>query len=281
MSAQLKTLVPFLAGAIVLAFAGSASASCGSSCHPKPPPPPPPKPCCQHKPPQKPPTMPNNPNVNVHVNVNATAVAISKANANATSNSNSNSGSSSSSDSFFFGGGGAQVIATPGFPVLQPLNVIGSELAKKAITEKRSIFKQVIVQAVCIDDRGAPHPASQLFPDRDVAEHFQGEIFRCIAGTRLQATIADFMGKVAFDGGQTLACAKGEALYHSAGTLTCRPATPQRNCFERSLLRRHGVGVKVFKMTKIEEFTSFREEIVEASHSSVTAFDGGVGGFVH
>ena len=277
MSAQLKTLVPFLAGAIVLAFAGTASASCGNGCHAKPPPPPPPKPCCQHKPPQQPPMKPQNPNVNVHVNVNATAVAISKA--NATANSSANSGSNS--DSFFFSGGGAQVIATPGFPVLQPLNVIGTELAKKAITEKRSIFKQVIVQAVCIDDRGAPHPASQLFPDRDVAEHFEGEIYRCIAGAKLQATIADFAGKVAFDGGQTMACAKGEALYHSAGTLTCRPATPQRNCFERSLLRRHGVGVKVFKMSRVEEFTSFREEIVEASHSSVTAFDGGVGGFVH
>jgi len=279
MSAQLKTLVPFLAGAIVLAFAGTASASCGTGCHHKPPPPPPPKPCCQHKPPQQPPQQPVKNNVNVHVNVNATAIAVSKANANATSNSNSSSGSSS--DSFFFSGGGAQVIATPGFPVLQPLNVLSSELAKKAITERRSIFKQVIVQAVCIDDRGAPHPASQLFPDRDVAEHFEGEIYRCIVGTKLQATIADYTGKVAFDGGQTLACAKGEALWHSAGVLTCRPAKPQRNCFERSLLRRHGVGVKVFKMSKIEEFTSFREEIVEASHTSVVGFDGGVGGFVH
>ena len=283
MSAQLKHLVPLIAGAFVLAFGGAASASGNHSkpacCQPKPPPPPPSKPCCQHKPPQQPPSKPQNPNVNVHVNVNSTAVAISKANANATSNSNSSGGGGG--DTVFFSGGGSQVIATPGFPVLQPLSVIGSELAKKAITEKRSIFKQVIVQAVCIDDRGAPHPASQLFGDRDVAEHFEGEIYRCIAGTKLQATIADFAGKVAFDGGQTMACAKGEALYHSRGALTCRPAKPQRNCFERSLLRRHGVGVKVFQMSKIEEFTSFREEIVEAAHSSFTAFDGGVGGFVH
>jgi len=281
MAVQLKHIVPILAGAFVLAFGGAASADCGNGCHYKPPPPPPSKPCCKPQQPPAPPSRPQTPNVNVNVNVNATALAVSTANATANANSNSNSNSRSEGDSFFFSGGGAQVIATPGFPVLQPLNVVGSDLVRKAFTEKRSTFKQVIVQAVCIDDRGSPHPASQLFPERDVAEGFDGEIYRCIVGSKLQATIADFTGKVAFDGGQTLACAKGEALYHSAGTLTCRPAKPQRNCFERSLLRRHGVGVKVFKMTRIEEFTSFREEIVEASSASVVGFDGGVGGFVH
>ena len=34
-------------------------------------------------------------------------------------------------------------------------------------------------------------------------------------------------------------------------------------------------------MTKIEEFTSFREEMVESAEISAVALDGGVGGFVH
>ena len=300
MSAQLKRFLPLIAGVAMLAFAGTASATCGNGCH-KPEPKPP-----VHKP--QPPVVNNhnkninnnynknynnnynkninnnnnyNKNINnVNVNVHSTNIAVATANANASSNASA-SGRGEAESNVFFSGGGAQVIATPGFPVLQPIGVGRSEMVRKAFTEKRSVFKQVIVQAVCIDDRGAPHPASQIFPERDVAGHYRGEVFRCIAGSKLQVTIADFLGKVSFDGGETMACVKGEALFHENGTLTCRPATPQRNCFERSLLRRHGVGVKVFQMTKIEEFTSFREEMVESAEIGAVALDGGVGGFVH
>ena len=298
MSAQLTRILPILAGAIVLAFAGSASATCGNGCHGG----------GDHKPQPKPkqPVVNNynknynnnyNKNVNnnnnynkninnnnnynkninnVNVNVHSTNVAVATANANASAR-----GEGSGEASVFFSGGGAQVIATPGFPVLQPLGVARSEMVKKAFTEKRTVMKQVIVQAVCIDDRGSPHPASQIFAERDVMGHYRGEIFRCIAGTKLQATIAEFHGKVAFDGGQTMDCMKGEALWHEQGTLTCRPAKPQRNCYERSLLRRHGAGHKVFQMTKVEEFTTWREEMVESAEVSAVALDGGVGGFVH
>ena len=47
------------------------------------------------------------------------------------------------------------------------------------------------------------------------------------------------------------------------------------------LLRRFGVGTKVFQMSKVEEFTSFREEVVETATVGSVALDGGVGGFVH
>jgi hypothetical protein len=301
MSAHLKRFLPLLAGALVLAVGGAASAG-GKTygggghqcCKPTPPPPPPSKPCCKPQPPAPPPPAKppvfNNTNINkninnnfnnVNVNVHSTNIAVATANANATANSNSQGGGGSSGDTFFFSGGGAQVIATPGFPVLQPLGVMGEAMVKKAFTEKRSVFKQVIVQAVCIDDRGSPHAASQIFPERDVMDHYRGEIFRCVAGSKLQATIAEFQGKIAFDGGETMACMKGEALFYEGGALTCRPATPQRNCYERSLLRRHGAGVKVFKMSRIEEFTSFREEIVQSTQIGTVALDGGVGGFVH
>ena len=273
MSAQLKRILPILAGAVVLAFAGTASATCGNGCHggggdhggg--------------HKPQPKPPVVNNhnkninnnynknynnnynkninnnnnyNKNINnVNVNVHSTNVAVATANANA--NANATGGGDDGGPGVFFSGGGAQVIATPGFPVLQPIGVARAEKVRKAFTEKRTVMKQVIVQAVCVDDRGRPHAASQIFAERDVMGHYKGEIFRCIAGTKLQATIAEFHGKVAFDGGQTMDCVKGEALWHEDGALTCRPAKPQRNCYERSLLRRHGAGYKVFQMTKVE-----------------------------
>ena len=274
MSAHYKTLLPLLAGGMLLAFGSAASADCNNGCHDHPKPP-----VHQPKPPKPPrperPTPPAN-NFNVNVNVHATATAISTANATANAASASNGGSEG--DTFFFGGGGSNIIATPGFPVIQRLNVQG-DTVRTAIKEKRTVHKQVVVQAFCLDARQMPHPASRLNPDVEIGETFRGELFRCIAGTRLQATYADYMGKVAFDGGQTMDCAKGQALYLENGALSCRTQTAQRNCFERSLLRRHGAGVKIFKMTKVEEYASFKEEIV-ASQSEI-ALDGGVGGFVH
>ena len=150
----------------------------------------------------------NNNNVNVNILVHSTNIAVANATSNSThptSNSNSNSNSTSNGggggdgeggDAFFFSGGGAQVIATPGFPVVQALTVVAAEAVRRAVTERRTVFKKVVVQAVCIDDRGSPHPASQIFPERDVRGEYPGEVFRCIAGARLQATIADWNERV-------------------------------------------------------------------------------------
>ncbi len=272
MSAHYKTLLPLLAGGMLLAFGSAASADCEPVCKPGAHKPQPPKPKPPMPKPQQPTPPANNFNVNVNVHANATAIST----ANATANAASNGGSDG--DTFFFGGGGSNIIATPGFPVIQRLNVQG-DTVRTAIKEKRTVHKQVVVQAFCLDDRSVPHPASRLNPDVEIGETFKGELFRCIAGTRLQATYADYMGRVGFDGGQTMDCPKGQALYLEGGALSCRQQTAQRNCFERSLLRRHGAGVKIFKMTKIEEYASFKEEVI-ASQSEI-ALDGGVGGFVH
>ena len=68
---------------------------------------------------------------------------------------------------------------------------------------------RVVIEAVCLDDKGVPHPASQVFPDRDVEATYEGELYRCIAGTRMQYTWAEFDGHVAFDHGTTVSCEKG------------------------------------------------------------------------
>ncbi len=86
-----------------------------------------------------------------------------------------------------------------------------------------------------------------------------------------------------FGGGQTMSCQKGEALWFEHGALTCRTQIPQRQCNERSLLRRFGTGIKVLTVTRIEKITRQRE-VARASSASygstVMTFDGGVGGFV-
>ena len=271
MSAQLKRFLPILAGAATLAFAGAAFAGCDKGCKPTPPPPPKP-PCCKPAPPKPPaPTPP--PVFNIDVNANAKAVA--KANASATANANNHN--VNNNEITFFGGGGANIIATPGFPVIQALNV-GTQ-ARRAVTETKSVFKKVVIRTVCITDKGTAHAASQLFPERDVREGFEGELYRCVAGSRIQATWAEWAGSENFEHGEAIACGKGEALWYGKGELKCRAQTAQRNCFERSLLRRFGAGVKVLVMSKQETFTRYEEESFASSGS--IALDGGVGGYVH
>lgn len=105
------------------------------------------------------------------------------------------------------------------------------------------------VQAVCLDDKGTPHPASRVDASQRVDGAYRGELFRCMAGTNMQVTLGQIEdGKASFAHGQTFACQKGEALVHrGGGNLECAPQTPQRDCNERSLLRRHGPGIKIIE----------------------------------
>lgn len=126
--------------------------------------------------------------------------------------------------------------------------------------------RQVAIQAVCLDDKAVPHPASQVSPERAVAAGYEGEVFRCIAGARMQYTVANFAGQADFNHGQTIVCQKGEALYHSAaGALQCRPQTPARDCNERSLLRRFGAGIKIMSLGGAQVCTAYRPQTVAAA----------------
>jgi hypothetical protein len=153
--------------------------------------------------------------------------------------------------------------------------------AKRICTEMRAVETMVAVQAVCLDDKEIPHPASQVMPERDVAANYEGEIYRCIAGARMQYTLAEFHGQANFDHGQTITCQKGEALYHSAaGALACHAQRPARDCNERSLLRRFGAGIKVLKLSAAKQCVAYRTETAKAA-SETMVLDGGVGGIVH
>ena len=281
-----STLLGLMLGFGLLLLGGAVPQSAAAQCCAPPPPPPvccepPTPPCCtQPPPPPTPPPTPcctdgGRPNINVHVsNVN---VAVAGASATA------RAGASAGAAVYYGGGYGGGFTPPMGGGSMQ-LNVDGGVRMNRIPYEaSRMRTRRVVIQAVCIDARQIPHPASQVRPDRDIAAAYEGELYRCIAGTWLQATIADFDGKIDFTGGKTLACDKGQALYHGRdGKLECRRQTPARDCNERSLLRRFGAGVKVLTITEIETYTAYREEEERVATSvGVISFDGGVGGFVY
>lgn len=245
-------------------------------------------PCCT--PPSPPPTCcdtTNNFRNNININVSSVSVAIANANAASNAGSSAGAGSGSGSTVYYGGGGGGGGYMPPmASGVIQGLNVdTGRRLKRTAYEATRTRTKRVVIQAVCIDDRTIPHPASQVTPDRDIDDVYDGELYRCIAGTWLQATIAEYKGQADFSGGQTLTCRKNDALYHGAGgKVECRPQKPARDCNERSLLRRFGAGIKILTMTLTETYTAYREEEDRTESSTIAttmSLDGGVGGTVY
>ena len=239
----------------------------------------------------------SNNNWNNNTNYNLNQNFSSNVNVNVNVNNNTNvgrgrgGGGGGGGDVIVVGGGGGGAffsVESPAPTMITGLNVDGGmrgRLVQTPYQEVRRAMRRVVIQAVCIDDRNVPHPASQVRPDRDVAESYEGEIYRCLAGSFLQVTIASYDGQISFDGGETMICAKGEALWHGGGgNLECRTQRRERDCNERSLLRRYGAGVKILTMYREEIYTAYREEMVEESFGAVEGgylnLDGGVGGRV-
>lgn len=256
-----------LAGAGVATFAATVALTamgqqCNSCAPPSPPPPPPPVAnCCQ---------APRNITVNVpgvnvataNVNVGATSTVVASAGVSTTLSSGVVVSGGASAGAGFFGGGGGYY-SNPGVAqsTISGLAVDGgyeTRLVEEAIrgTEEYCVdriveeFRTRPVQALCIDDRNTPHPASRVDGELSVSGNYNGELYRCVAGTHMQVTLGEMIdGKASFDTGETFSCGKGEALYHSrGGVLQCRIQVAERNCNERSLLRKFGPGVKLVSM---------------------------------
>jgi hypothetical protein len=275
-----STLLGLLLAFGVLMLGGAAYAQCCTT--PTPPAPcnctPPTPPCCT-QPPPTPPTAccDNNSRTNVHVNVSTVNVAVATSRAGA---------ASAAGAAVYYGGGGGGGYAAPmATGMIQGLAVdSGRRMKRVAYEASRTKMTRVVIQAVCIDDRSIPHPASQVSPDRNIDDAFEGEMYRCIAGASLQATIADYHERVDFSGGRTLTCQKNDALWHGrGGKVECRRQTPARDCNERSLLRRFGAGIKILTMVVTERYTAYREEEEksEAFVATSMSLDGGVGGIVY
>jgi hypothetical protein len=151
--------------------------------------------------------------------------------------------------------------------------------------EREYVRGYMAIRAVCVDDRGGSHPAARLDPSRTVDPSYRGELYRCVIGTRLMVMLSStfestehFSGD--FTGAQTIHCAKNEALWHGKdGQLYCAPRTPQRDCYERSLLRTHGPGDKIIFARFEREYEYEREYERESIALSGMTLSGGVGGF--
>jgi len=299
-----RLVVSLGAALVALTCAGAAAAACCA-------PPPPPTNCCAPPPPPpRPPAPPacgnscggghniNVPGVKVYVggsvivNANASATATSNASAGAGSGAGASAGST-----VYYGGGthGGYYSGPMSTGYIQGLNVeMGEACCRTARTSyeaTRTKFTRVVIRAVCLDDRDVPHPASQVTPDRDIDNGYDGELYRCIAGARLQYMVGEYDASIDIShggrGGQSYICAKNDALYFApgaqGGAVSCRPQRPARDCNERSLLRRYGAGIKVLTMMATERYTAYREEKVRESSSSTLSLslDGGVGGVVY
>ena len=293
-------------GALVLG--GVAYAGCTSGCPVTPPT------CCAPPPaPPRPPTPPSNcntcgggghnvyvPGINIHVGgsvvVNASASATSSASASSGAGAGASAGASAGSTVYYGGGTHGGYYSGPmSTGYIQGLNVeMGEACCRTARTSyeaTRTKFTRVVIRAVCLDDRDVPHPASQVTPDRDIDNGYDGELYRCIAGARLQYMVGEYDSSIDIShggrGGQSYICAKNDALYFApgaqGGAVSCRPQRPARDCNERSLLRRYGAGIKVLTMMTTERYTAYREEKVRESSSSTLSLslDGGVGGVVY
>lgn len=182
------------------------------------------------------------------------------------------------------GGGGSGSFSEGGSSANIPSLIVetpGAVAAKRICVEEKAVFRAVAIQAVCLDDKAVPHPASQTFPDRDVVDGFEGELYRCIAGSHMQYVMAEWRGQAQFDHGQTVVCEKNQSLWRGpAGRLQCRPQTPARDCNERSLLRRFGAGLKVVKASAAQQCVRWSDETVVAQTTTAGqsfTLDGGVG----
>jgi hypothetical protein len=226
-----------------------ASANCG---HTPTCPPPPPPPCCTRPTIVVPPPHVPPPNIVV---VNSGARASASANAIAIAVANASTG-----DVIVR----SNVIADAGASAGAAVTSTALAVAEGAVrTERVAIDRMMLLQAICLDATNNPHPASQTFGGRDVRENYAGEIYRCVAGTRMRVTMD----------GRTFDCESGQALWYENGQATCRTQIARRPCNERSLLRRFGPGDKMVRIRDHEE----REVRTETTFNGAMSMDGGVG----
>jgi hypothetical protein len=239
-----------------------ASAGCGSQgCNPPPscnhgcnPPPPPPPPCCTPPVVVVPPPHVPPPNIVV---VNAGARAQASASALAIAVANVRTGDTIIRQNSIVEGGAAASVTSSAFVVTE------GSTAMESVARER----ELLIQAICLDASNNPHPASQTFGGRDVAQDYHGEIFRCMSGTRMRYTVD----------GQNTDCAAGEALWYENNRVECRPQIARRPCNERSLLRRHGPGDKLVRIRDNE----MRASRTETTFNGQMTMDGGVGAGVY
>lgn len=223
--------------------------------------------------------------VNVNTNVNVTTNVNANANAGANAGAGAGAGASGGATAIAIaGGGGGSFGAPPPATAITGLALAGIYETELIEEERTRVLEEWrVIRAVCVDDRGTPHPASRPSPDERVENGFDGELFRCMSGTFMQVTIGWRVdGADVWDDAYTMVCERNEALRHDAtGRVYCAIQEPRRNCNERSLLRLYGPGLKLVYIRREETYTETverRREVATATNMTLM-LDGGVGGY--
>jgi hypothetical protein len=139
------------------------------------------------------------------------------------------------------------------------------------------------IHAVCISADGREFPASHMTAETWINSAYEGEVARCIPGSRLKVTIGDVVQSDqgmagTYRSGVILQCAEGEAVRHfKDGMLKCARAVEVPDCTERTNLRKFGTG---------DMFFTYRRNIcAETAHAGARELEldgmslsGGVGG---
>lgn len=145
--------------------------------------------------------------------------------------------------------------------------------------QEASVVKSI--HAICVSADGREFPASHMTADTWIESAYEGEIARCIPGSRLKITIGDIVqsdqGMAGlYTKGVILQCGEHEAVRHfKDGMLKCVPAMEVPDCTERTNLRKYGTG---------DMFFSYRSKVCAEERSAARdvdldggAMDGGVG----
>jgi hypothetical protein len=109
-----------------------------------------------------------------------------------------------------------------------------------------------VIHAICVATDGHQFPASHMTGDTWINSSYEGEVARCLPGTKLTAVIgsvaqSDQGMSTSLAGGQRLQCGAGEALRHyKNGMLKCAVAEKVPDCTERTNLRKYGSGDMFF-----------------------------------
>jgi hypothetical protein len=220
----------------------------------------------------------NENNINVEVNVNANSNANANATATATAIANANAAADSASSALdrtssvaigngsgggFGGGGSSYYVSAPQAAPVGALNVI---------VRTASVVKPV--KAICVSAKGLEEAARVSSTVTEVGAADDVELFHCVAGDMLVATIGRMAGKgdnakPDYLGGYVIECRPGEALRHgSNGMLAC---VPQQRDYGYSQVP------ATTRMAYAEVFIRKNEKGEEVAATGGAFFSGGVG----
>jgi hypothetical protein len=186
-----------------------------------------------------------NVNINKNININKVIViskasAVAEAEAQALASASANS--SAAGNVIVYGGSSYENVT---------VNAHGGEVGQVTAQSRCEVQDATIVKAihaVCVSEDGREFPASHMLSDTWIDESYEGEVARCIPGSRLKITIGDVeqsdQGMASgYVTGEVMSCADHEALRHfKDGMLKCAPAVSVPDCTERTNLRRYGSG---------------------------------------